>query len=161
MNPSKCQRNLEKPHKNSHPKVLLGACNVIKTRLWHRCFPMNFVKFLTNTFFKEHLRWLLLTISFLIFPRGIVREHFDMTWFDFHLHYSYFVRSFMSRRCNGVFEFFYSLCQTVALQQLCSRKLQFNPSTDDALRNKLSSCWLYIPVNDEFKVVLFFFLFFF
>ena len=157
MNPSKCQKNLEKPDKSSHPEVLLGACNVIKTRLWYRCFPMSFVKFLNNTFFKEHLRWLLLTITFLIFPRGIVREHFEMTWFDFQLHYSYFVRSFMSSRCNSVF---YSLCQTVALQKLYSRKLQLNSSTDDALENTLSSCWLYIPVNDEFKVMLFIYLFF-
>ena len=106
MNPSKCQKNLEKPDKSSHPEVFLGACNIIKTRLWYRCFPMNFVKFLINTFFKEHLRWLLLTISFLIFPRGIIREHFDMTWFDFQLYYSYFVRSFLSSRCNSVFDFF-------------------------------------------------------
>ena len=35
------------------------ACNFIKKRLWHRCFPMNFVKFLKRPFFIEHL-WLLL-----------------------------------------------------------------------------------------------------
>ena len=28
-------------------------------RPWHRCFPVNFVKFLRKSFFKEHL-WLLL-----------------------------------------------------------------------------------------------------
>ena len=33
----------------------LAAYNFIKKRLWHRCFPANFAKFLT-----EHLRWLLL-----------------------------------------------------------------------------------------------------
>ena len=35
------------------------ACNFTK-RLWHRCFPVNFEKFLRTTFFKEYLRLLLL-----------------------------------------------------------------------------------------------------
>ena len=29
-------------------------------RLWHRCFPVNFTKFLRTLFLTEHLRWLLL-----------------------------------------------------------------------------------------------------
>ena len=29
-------------------------------RLWHRCFPVNFVKFLRTPFLTEHLWWLLL-----------------------------------------------------------------------------------------------------
>ena len=29
-------------------------------RLWHRCFPVNFAKFLRTPFFIEHLWWLLL-----------------------------------------------------------------------------------------------------
>ena len=33
-----------------------------KKRLWHRCFPVNFSKFLKITFLTEHLRWLLLDI---------------------------------------------------------------------------------------------------
>ena len=33
---------------------------LLKKRLKHRCFPMNFVKFLTKPFFTEHLWWLLL-----------------------------------------------------------------------------------------------------
>ena len=36
------------------------ACNFIKKRLWHRCFPVNFAKFPRTPFFTEHLRWLLL-----------------------------------------------------------------------------------------------------
>ena len=32
-------------------------------RLWHRCFPVNFAKFLKTTFFTEHLQWLLFTIK--------------------------------------------------------------------------------------------------
>ena len=29
---------------------------VLKKRLWQRCFPVNFAKFLKNTFFTDHLR---------------------------------------------------------------------------------------------------------
>ena len=34
------------------------GCNFIKKRLWHRCFPVNFMKFLRKPFFTEHLWWL-------------------------------------------------------------------------------------------------------
>ena len=33
---------------------------VVKRRLWRRCFPANFVKFLRKPFFIEHIWWLLL-----------------------------------------------------------------------------------------------------
>ena len=33
---------------------------LLKKRLWHRCFRVNFVKFLRTPFSIEHLRWLLL-----------------------------------------------------------------------------------------------------
>ena len=33
-----------------------------KRGLWHRCFPVNFAKFLTTPFLTEHLWWLLLPI---------------------------------------------------------------------------------------------------
>ena len=36
------------------------ACNFIKKRLQHRCFPMKFAKFLRTPIFTEHLQWLLL-----------------------------------------------------------------------------------------------------
>ena len=29
--------------------------SILKKRLQHRCFPLNLVKFLKNSFFKEHL----------------------------------------------------------------------------------------------------------
>ena len=35
---------------------------LLKKRLWHRCFPVNFAKFLRTPFLIEHLRWLLLII---------------------------------------------------------------------------------------------------
>ena len=40
-----------------------GLCpaTLLKKNLWHRCFPVNFVKFLrTPPSFTEHLRWMLL-----------------------------------------------------------------------------------------------------
>ena len=36
------------------------SATLLKKRLWHRCFPMNFAKFLRTPFITEHLRWLLL-----------------------------------------------------------------------------------------------------
>ena len=52
----------------------------LKKRLWHRCFPVNFEKFLRTTFFIEQLWWLLslmnvfITVFFIskIFIRKLV-----------------------------------------------------------------------------------------
>ena len=41
----------------------LGPAALFKKRLRHRCFPVNFAKFLRTTFFKEHLQRLLLKMS--------------------------------------------------------------------------------------------------
>ena len=38
----------------------LRPATLLKKRLWHRCFPVNFAKFLRTSFLTEHLRWLLL-----------------------------------------------------------------------------------------------------
>ena len=38
----------------------LMAATLLKTRLWHKWFPVNFVKFLRTPFYIEHLWWLLL-----------------------------------------------------------------------------------------------------
>ena len=40
----------------------LRPATLLKKRLWHRCFPGNFVKFLRTTFCIENLWWLLLQI---------------------------------------------------------------------------------------------------
>ena len=40
----------------------LECATLLKKRLWHRCFPVNFVKFLGTPFYIEHLWWLLLTV---------------------------------------------------------------------------------------------------
>ena len=36
---------------------------LLKKKLWHRCFPVNFVNFLRIPFLTEHLRWLILCIA--------------------------------------------------------------------------------------------------
>ena len=38
----------------------LRPATLLKKRLWHRCFPVNFAKFLRTIFLTERLRWLLL-----------------------------------------------------------------------------------------------------
>ena len=40
----------------------LRPATFLKKRLWHRCFPVNFVKFLRTPFFIEHIWWLLLKV---------------------------------------------------------------------------------------------------
>ena len=37
----------------------MNACNFIKGRLKHRCFPLDIAKFLRTAFFTERHRWLL------------------------------------------------------------------------------------------------------
>ena len=41
----------------------LRSATLLKMRLWHRCFPVNFAKFPRTPFLTEHLRWLLLNIN--------------------------------------------------------------------------------------------------
>ena len=41
-------------------KKMLRPATLLKSRLWHRCFSVNFVKILRTRFFIEHLRRLLL-----------------------------------------------------------------------------------------------------
>ena len=41
----------------------LRPASFLKKRLWHRCFPVNFVNFLRTPFLIEHLWWLLLHLS--------------------------------------------------------------------------------------------------
>ena len=46
------------------PKPLadyLKPATLLKKRLWHKCFPVNFAKFLRKSFFQNTSGWLLLT----------------------------------------------------------------------------------------------------
>ena len=40
----------------------LRTATLLKKRLWHKCFPVNFAKFQRTPFLTEHLRWLLLRV---------------------------------------------------------------------------------------------------
>ena len=55
----------QKSQGNTLPEFLnkvagLRPATLLKKRPWHRCFPVNFVKFLRTPFFTEHLLWLFL-----------------------------------------------------------------------------------------------------
>ena len=41
----------------------LRPATSLRKRLWHRCFPLNFAKFLRTLFLTENLRWLLLWLE--------------------------------------------------------------------------------------------------
>ena len=41
----------------------MRSATLFKKRVWHRCFPENFEKFLRTPFFIKHLWWLLLCFS--------------------------------------------------------------------------------------------------
>ena len=74
----------------------LGRATLLKKRFWHRCFPVNFAKFLRTPFFTEHLWWLLLFyITFLICltTQGITVS-ISLFWsskFIFYTFESYFI----------------------------------------------------------------------
>ena len=48
--------------KNSQENACARLC-FLKKRLWQRCFPVNFTKFLRTFFPTEHFRWLLLAFQ--------------------------------------------------------------------------------------------------
>ena len=43
----------------------LKPATLFKKRLWRRCFPVNFAKFLRTPFLIEHLWWLFLEIAYM------------------------------------------------------------------------------------------------
>ena len=45
-----------------HRKTPVPESTFIKQRLWHRRFPVNFMKFLRTCFFIENLWWVLLVV---------------------------------------------------------------------------------------------------
>ena len=54
----RCSQNFRKIHRKTTVPV---ACNIIlKKRLWHRCFPVNFAKFLRTPLLQNTSGWLLL-----------------------------------------------------------------------------------------------------
>ena len=55
----------------------LRPATLSKKRLWHRCFPVNFMKFLRTPFYIRHLWWLLLQfqLKWFSFKRGCAKMH--------------------------------------------------------------------------------------
>ena len=56
--------------RSSRPELFCKKCclrpaTLLKKRLWHRVFPVNFAKFLRTYFFTEHRQWLLLAFAFI------------------------------------------------------------------------------------------------
>ena len=55
--------------RSNHPEVLCkkdvlrNLTTLLKKRLLHSCFPVNFAKFLRTPFLTEHLWWLLLNVA--------------------------------------------------------------------------------------------------
>ena len=44
--------------------VVLRPATLLEKRFWHMCFPVNFTKLLRTPLFTEHLRWLILYITY-------------------------------------------------------------------------------------------------
>ena len=64
-------------------KMASKACNFIKKRLWHRCFPVSFVRFLRTPFLTEHL-W------FLFHPVSLNKNRKIITYYShFFLHFGF------------------------------------------------------------------------
>ena len=57
-----------------YPCLCLRAATLLKKRLWHRCFPVNFAILLRTPSVTEHLRWLLLNVfNFSFFWHFLIR----------------------------------------------------------------------------------------
>ena len=50
-------------------RVVSQPGTLLEKRLWHRCFPVNFVKILRAPIFVEHLWWMLLKLFFMFCQR--------------------------------------------------------------------------------------------
>ena len=66
-----CEKGVLEISQNSHENTcarvpsfnkvaVLKPVNLLRKRLWHRCFPVNVANFLRTPFVTEQLRWLLL-----------------------------------------------------------------------------------------------------
>ena len=49
-----------------------GPATLLKKRIWCRCFPLNFAKFLKTSFLTEHLWWLLLVVICTVIANTII-----------------------------------------------------------------------------------------
>ena len=71
-----CKKGVLKNFEKIHRKTPVPESHfLLKKRLWHRYFPVNFGKFLRRYFLTEHLRWLLLYVAFFyleVATRGVL-----------------------------------------------------------------------------------------
>ena len=59
----------------------LSPATLFKERLWHRCFPVKFAKFLRTTFLTEHFQWLLLRVpNFVSVPDFVLSRTPQIPW---------------------------------------------------------------------------------
>ena len=90
MNCSKKEATLLKePHIGEHlcqslyfnKAAALRPATLLKKRLWHWCFPVEFVKFLRTPFLTEHLQWLLLRVpNFVSVPQFVLSRAPQIPW---------------------------------------------------------------------------------
>ena len=62
--------------------ISLRPATLLKKRLWHRCFPVNFAKFLRTPFLTEHLWWLLLRTGNKQFAKDKFMNFYEHTSFS-------------------------------------------------------------------------------
>ena len=109
---------------------------LLKKRLWRKCFPVNFVKFLTTPFLQNTSGWLLLTklhdpnkrkMKLLWFELRLLLNGMNMAWhsvfaFSFSLFRNNVVREQLDennfRRCYVFFRIYHS---ESTWSQLCSK----------------------------------------
>ena len=58
------KKGVVKKFSNWGLQLRLRPATLLRKRLWHRFFPVIFIKFLRTSFFIEHLSWVLLKNSF-------------------------------------------------------------------------------------------------
>ena len=95
-------------------KVAARPATSLKKRLWHRCFPVNFAKFLRTPFFIENLWWLLLQI-FLS----------SVYWYNL-FRWRFFLPCNNWKRFIVTVRFFSSLMLLLSLKQVFRRKYVLN-----------------------------------
>ena len=81
-------RNFEKitgKHLCQRPQTSgIRPATLLKVRLWHMCFFVNFVKFLRTPFLTEHLWWLLLHVK-LKFIQGKSNPLYPRKWKEMNI----------------------------------------------------------------------------
>ena len=66
-----------------HKVAGLRPATLLKKRLWHRCFPVNFQKISKDTFFTEHL-WMTVSVACklknILKKSGAKMEHWERVY---------------------------------------------------------------------------------